>query len=120
METGRILIIRNEKQKIRNEKIGESDKMKSVVTILFIILLIVGLTYGLGSCKKNENLNNLTPLAQVIPDGFPQPVYRFTDNPLTKEGFELGRRLFYDGRLSVDGVHPCSSCHQQIAAFGTF
>src|SRR5690606_15479990 len=24
------------------------------------------------------------------------------------------------GRLSVDGQHPCSSCHQQIAAFGTY
>jgi cytochrome c peroxidase len=28
--------------------------------------------------------------------------------------------LFYDGRLSIDNVHPCSSCHQQIAAFGTY
>jgi cytochrome c peroxidase len=59
-------------------------------------------------------------MEQVIPEGFPVPAYRFTDNPLTEEGFELGRRLFYDGRLSVDGVHPCASCHQQIAAFGTF
>ena len=33
---------------------------------------------------------------------------------------ELGRKLFYDGRLSIDGAHPCSSCHQQIAAFGTY
>nr|WP_255724360.1 cytochrome c peroxidase [Terrimonas ginsenosidimutans] len=55
-----------------------------------------------------------------IPEGFPDPVYRFADNPLTKEGFELGRKLFYDGRLSVDGLHPCSSCHQQIAGFGTY
>lgn len=59
-------------------------------------------------------------LEQELPEGFPQPSYTFHDNPLTKEGFELGRRLFYDGRLSVDNIHPCSSCHQQIAAFGTF
>lgn len=39
---------------------------------------------------------------------------------MTEEGFELGRRLFYDGRLSADTQHPCSSCHQQVAAFGTF
>jgi cytochrome c peroxidase len=59
-------------------------------------------------------------LPQVLPDGFPAPVYRFEDNTLTTEGFELGRKLFYDGRLSFDGNFPCSSCHQQIAAFGTY
>ena len=32
-----------------------------------------------------------------IPSNFPAPVYDFKNNPLTKEGFELGRKLFYDG-----------------------
>ena len=59
-------------------------------------------------------------MQQVIPEGFPDPAYKFADNPLTKEGFELGRKLFYDGILSLDGNFPCSSCHQQIAAFGTY
>lgn len=59
-------------------------------------------------------------MKQEIPAGFPTPVYSFQDNPLSKEGFELGRKLFYDGRLSVDNEHPCSSCHQQIAGFGTY
>lgn len=59
-------------------------------------------------------------MTQQIPAGFPAPLYTFKDNPLTQEGFELGRKLFYDGRLSIDGEHPCSSCHQQIAGFGTF
>ncbi len=59
-------------------------------------------------------------MQQAVPAGFPAPAYGFEDNPLTKEGFELGRKLFYDGRLSIDGMHPCSSCHQQIAGFGTF
>jgi cytochrome c peroxidase len=30
---------------------------------------------------------------------------------------ELGRRLFYDGRLSRTGLVSCSSCHQQAHAF---
>ena len=30
---------------------------------------------------------------------------------------ELGRRLFYDGRLSPDGTVACSSCHDQSLAF---
>lgn len=59
-------------------------------------------------------------MQQEIPEGFPSPVHTFSDNPFSKEGFELGRKLFYDERLSKDNEHPCSSCHQQIAAFGTF
>ena len=77
-------------------------------------------SYGLGSCGKQDNPNDLTLVQQEIPDGFPAPFYRFADNPLTKEGIELGRQLFYDGRLSLDGNFPCSSCHQQIGAFGTY
>lgn len=30
---------------------------------------------------------------------------------------ELGRRLFYDARLSVNGTQSCASCHQQERAF---
>jgi cytochrome c peroxidase len=77
-------------------------------------------SYGFGSCRKQDNPNDLTLVQQEIPDGFPAPFYRFADNPLTKEGIELGRQLFYDGRLSLDGNYPCSSCHQQIGAFGTY
>ena len=59
-------------------------------------------------------------MVQEIPDGFPVPNYRFENNPLTEQGFQLGRKLFYDGRLSRDGNFPCASCHQQFAAFSTF
>jgi len=61
-----------------------------------------------------------TPFPFVVPKNFPPPVYRFQNNPRTKQGFELGRKLFYDGKLSRDGNFPCSSCHQQFAAFATF
>ena len=39
------------------------------------------------------------------------------DNPLTVEGVELGRRLFYDPILSADSTMSCSNCHQQGLAF---
>lgn len=39
------------------------------------------------------------------------------DNPLTNEGVELGRFLFYEKRLSVDNSISCASCHQQDKAF---
>lgn len=85
-----------------------------------IVSSVVFLSIIIGACKKEQNTDGLTGLQQELPAGFPSPVYKFNDNPLTKEGFELGRKLFYDGRLSIDNMHPCSSCHQQIAAFGTF
>ncbi|HAV60906.1 MAG TPA: cytochrome C peroxidase [Verrucomicrobiales bacterium] len=39
------------------------------------------------------------------------------DNPLTKEGVELGRRLFFEKRLSRDDSLACAGCHQQPASF---
>lgn len=32
----------------------------------------------------------------------------------------MGKKLFYDGRLSKDGLTSCASCHQHFAAFSTF
>lgn len=93
---------------------------KSLFTILALVGFIFQFSYLLGSCKKNDNPNHLTFLNQEIPEGFPDPAYNFADNPLSKEGIELGRKLFYDGRLSLDGNFPCASCHQQIGAFGTY
>ena len=37
--------------------------------------------------------------------------------PLSEEGIELGRRLFYDPILSSDSTMSCSSCHRQEQAF---
>jgi cytochrome c peroxidase len=39
------------------------------------------------------------------------------DNPLTQESVKLGRRLFYDPRLSANGKVSCSTCHIQRLAF---
>src|ERR1700712_3822002 len=61
-----------------------------------------------------------TPFPFLVPKGFPPPVYKFQNNPRTREKFELGRKLFYDGILSKDGNFPCASCHQQFAAFCTY
>jgi cytochrome c peroxidase len=58
-----------------------------------------------------------TPLA-----GFTAPFVfgRFhvpADNPLTEEAVALGRRLFYDPRLSGNDAVSCATCHQQHRAF---
>ena len=39
------------------------------------------------------------------------------DNPMSDAKVELGRRLFYDTRLSGTGTQSCASCHQQALAF---
>lgn len=55
--------------------------------------------------------------ASTLPRDWPEPMYRFENNPLSEKGFELGRRLFYDPVLSIDGSVSCASCHQQASAF---
>lgn len=93
---------------------------KSLLTISLLVAFIVLISHFAGSCRKSDNPGSLSYVQLEIPEGFPSPVHRFHDNPLSEEGIQLGRKLFYDGRLSVDGNHPCASCHQQIAGFGTF
>ena len=51
-----------------------------------------------------------------LPDGFPLPLVP-ADNAMSDAKVELGRRLFYDTRLSGNGAFSCSSCHRQANAF---
>jgi cytochrome c peroxidase len=51
-----------------------------------------------------------------LPVGVPPPVVP-RDNPLTHAKIELGRRLFYDKRLSIDESISCASCHRQERGF---
>lgn len=94
--------------------------MKSITTILILLSLSIGISWLAGSCNKFDRTEPLDYVSLEIPDGFPAPVQDFSGNRFSREGIELGRRLFYDGILSKDGNFPCSSCHQQIAGFGTY
>jgi Di-haem cytochrome c peroxidase len=51
-----------------------------------------------------------------LPRGFPKPRIP-ADNPMTAWKVELGRYLFYDTRLSVNGKASCATCHKQELAF---
>jgi cytochrome c peroxidase len=51
-----------------------------------------------------------------LPKGFPRPKVP-ADNPMTLQKVRLGRYLFYDQRMSVNGSESCASCHQQKLAF---
>lgn len=56
------------------------------------------------------------PWVWALPPGFPEPFVP-ADNPMSRPKVELGRHLFYDERLSVDGTYACATCHQQALAF---
>lgn len=80
------------------------------------MLLSLGLgilIFGIFAFSKNY----FTPIYFEIPKGFPKPVYDFSKNPLTEEGFQLGRNLFYDPILSEDNTISCASCHLQQTGF---
>lgn len=47
----------------------------------------------------------------VFPPSIPQ------DNPLTNEGVALGKKLFFETKLSVNNQLSCGSCHKPQAAF---
>lgn len=51
-----------------------------------------------------------------LPKGFPKPRVP-PDNPMTAAKVELGRYLFYDTRMSVNGRSSCATCHKQELAF---
>lgn len=88
---------------------------------IWIVCCVLAGVIVINACRKQDRTGvSTTPLQLTIPDGWPKPAYTFANNPLTEQGFQLGRKLFYDGRLSKDGNFPCSSCHQQFAAFATF
>jgi len=79
----------------------------------FLILLSV------FSCQNDDS--NYTEIDQpmdfIVPANFPEPAQDISRNFPTQKGFELGRKLFYDGRLSRDGTVSCSFCHEQSSAF---
>lgn len=92
--------------------------MKSRFVILLLVVFVAAGSLLLHSCRKTTVETRVIPFS--TPNGFPQPVYNFATNPITEEGFQLGKKIFFDYRLSIDGQVACGSCHQPVAAFTTF
>jgi len=83
--------------------------MKKIITTLTLGLML----FVFFSFSKW----NTTPIYLDITKNWPKPVYDFSKNPLTEEGFQLGRNLFYDPILSRDNTISCASCHLQQTGF---
>lgn len=88
--------------------------MKKVIlgTFLAILLLVVGCVKGDLALEQYQP----TPYQFDLPS-WAVPMDIPADNPTTVEGVALGRRLFYDTRLSEDNTMSCASCHVQEHAF---
>lgn len=84
------------------------------------VFLLILLIY-LSGCSSLTDTTDLEPEVEkelfYQPENFPEVVYNIQEKPVTKDGFELGRKLFYDGKLSRDGTISCAECHSQSYAF---
>jgi len=90
--------------------------MKNIFIILIALVFISSCTKDSTSSSNSSSQDTaLTPYSLHIPPYFPKP-YLPSYNPMTVEGVELGRRLFYDSILSSNG-RSCSYCHPQSEAF---
>ncbi len=85
---------------------GKKIKAKSFLTLLFVLLGCLGLPGGLAAEAYRPDVPLGVDWSQAqIP----------RENPLSQAKVDLGRRLFYDGRLLGDAT--CSLCHVPELAF---
>lgn len=100
-----------------------NDKLMGIASLLpvGIWLLLVVFVFMIPSCREPENTYEPTPYEFKIPQYFPTRLNIPSDNPITVEGVQLGRYLFYDGRLSgrnhPDSMMSCGTCHLQENSF---
>ena len=74
------------------------------------------------SSERLESETRYTPIPVNlnIPDVFQDrilPPVIPSNNPLTEEGIELGKKLFFDKKLSVNGSQSCADCHKPSNSF---
>lgn len=80
--------------------------MKWLGASILVMAGLAGLYLVLQDREYDWQLAETAPLPEVP-----------ADNPMSETKVELGRRLFYDPRLSRNGAMSCGSCHVQALAF---
>ncbi|HOA83191.1 MAG TPA: cytochrome c peroxidase [Thermodesulfovibrio thiophilus] len=81
---------------------------KNKITAFLIILLLIVILISIESFASEKKTKQLEPLP-------PPPVPK--DNPISREKIDLGKKLFFDRRLSGDGTTSCANCHDPEKAF---
>ena len=104
--------------------------MKTIIRIgVFVPLALVAIN-GLKSVAADQPATGKTPpIPKEGPLAEPRPLKQVglpreltqsvipADNPQTPEKIALGKKLFFDGRLSADGTVACATCHDPARAF---
>ncbi|MBU3714981.1 MAG: cytochrome-c peroxidase, partial [Ferruginibacter sp.] len=87
-----------------------------------LISFIAGTSFLIGRADSPSALifrKDSIPFA--TPKGWPAAHSNIiSKNKFTEEGFQLGKKLFYDERLSLNMEISCGSCHQQFASFSHY
>lgn len=83
------------------------------------VLFLISVLVFFASCKKEDKIEPIATntFSFQKPSHFPEPDYKFENNPISEQKFELGRFLFYDPILSLDSTVSCATCHAQEHAF---
>ncbi len=87
---------------------------KPWLTLLLIWSMVF--TICLGWERGLSAPNPEDTYAWQLPAWVPKPIVPI-NNPMTSAKVELGRYLFYEKRLSIDGKFACATCHIQSLAF---
>lgn len=92
-------------------------KGKRLCHLLRPFILLASVFFFL-SCTADKDYKRVNaPYYIDIPANFPKTAYDFEANPPTELGVQLGKRLFYEGKLSANGFISCGFCHEQRYAF---
>jgi len=75
-----------------------------------MLVIFMGVSAGVYVWLSNQ------PYEWRLPAHIPPPMVP-DDNPISETKIELGRRLFYDVRLSINTTMSCATCHRQSLAF---
>ncbi|MDQ0066395.1 cytochrome-c peroxidase [Chryseobacterium lathyri] len=90
-----------------------------MIRILLKTMLLVITFLSCSSCSDEvmQPLEKDEAYSLRFPSYFPEMTFDASGNPVTKNGVELGRNLFYEGRLSRNNTISCGFCHIQENAF---
>jgi cytochrome c peroxidase len=107
---------------MKHISVSYHSSLYQAVARFFAALLLCFLAVIVLACSSpNEPTEMLdtTPFVTNLPQGFPTlPVPEY-ELPMTRAKVELGRKLFADPILSVNGTVACATCHQAENGFTT-
>lgn len=80
------------------------------------VLTLAGIAFAALAVQTMASASVPREYKWTLPSGFPKPNVP-KRNPMSDAKVAVGRRLFYDVRLSGNGTQSCGSCHRQELAF---